>query len=155
MSPIGDSRSRNKRVIGWREWVSLPELAIPAMKAKIDTGARSSALHAWDIETFERDGQTYVRFLVHPMQRSTSETIRIETPVVDERSVRSSSGHDQLRIIIRPQIEIFGQRYLIDLSLTNRDVMGFRMLLGREALRGRFFVDPGRSYLAGRPFEDS
>ncbi|QDG51923.1 ATP-dependent zinc protease [Persicimonas caeni] len=139
------------KVVGWREWIAIPEFGIDFVKAKVDTGARSSALHAFEIRRFERDGQPWVRFKVHPVQRNTKETVRCEAPIHDERTVRSSVGHEQKRIVIRPEIELLGERYAIDLTLTNRDAMGFRMLLGREATRGRFLVDPGRSYLAGRP----
>lgn len=139
------------KIIGWREWLVLPELGIDFVKAKVDTGARSSALHAFKIDRFERDGQPWVRFKVHPVQRNTKETVSCEAPIHDERTVRSSVGHEQHRIVIRPEVEVLGERYAIDLTLTNRDAMGFRMLLGREAVRGRFLVDPGRSYLGGQP----
>jgi hypothetical protein len=141
------SKKSPDRVIGWREWLALPELGIDRIKAKVDTGARSSALHAIRIEEFERDGDDWVRFRVHPRQRDTSETIQCEYPVHDRRSVRSSVGHEQHRIVIRPKVEMMGERFPIDLTLTNRDAMGFRMLLGREATRGRFLVDPGASFL--------
>lgn len=139
------------KVVGWREWLAIPDLGIDFVKAKVDTGARSSALHAFKIERFDRDGEKWVRFKVHPVQRSTKETVTCEARIHDERTVRSSVGHEQERIVIRPVIELLGERYAIDLTLTNRDAMGFRMLLGREATRGRFLVDPGRSYLAGTP----
>lgn len=138
---------KTKPVIGWREWVALPELGIDRIKAKVDTGARSSALHAIRIEEFERDDQEMVRFRVHPAQRDTRETIECEYPIHDRRSVRSSVGHAQDRIVIRPRVEIGGASFEIDVTLTNRDAMGFRMLLGREATRKRFLVDPGASYL--------
>ena len=139
------------KVVGWREWLAIPDLSIDFVKAKVDTGARSSALHAFKIERFERDDQRWVRFKVHPVQRNTKQTVVCEAPIHDERAVRSSVGHEQQRIVIRPEIELLGERFAIDLTLTNRDAMGFRMLLGREATRGRFLVDPGRSFLAGRP----
>lgn len=142
------SKKQPERTIGWREWISLPELGIDRIKAKIDTGARSSALHAVRIEEFERDGAAMVRFEVHPRQRDASETIVCEHPVHDRRSVRSSVGHEQNRVVIRPVVEVMGQTFEIDLTLTNRDAMGFRMLLGREATRGRFLIDPGSSFLA-------
>lgn len=151
----GERPYHERPIVGWREWVRMPGLEIPFVKAKVDTGARSSAIHAYDIHTFMRDGQGMVHFRVHPVQRSTRETLLVETPIHDERIVRSSTGHGQMRIVIRPHIELFGERWPIDLTLTNRAVMGFRMLLGREALRGRFLVDPGRSFLAGHPEDDS
>jgi hypothetical protein len=139
------------KIIGWREWLSIPGLGIETIKAKVDTGARSSALHAFKIRRFERDGEAWVRFQVHPVQRNTKKTVACEARVHDERKVRSSAGHEQIRVVIREQVEVLGERFFIDLTLTNRDAMGFRMLLGREAVRGRFLVDPGRSYFGGRP----
>ena len=139
------------QVIGWREWVALPKLAIPKVKAKIDTGARSSALHAVALQTFERDGKEWVRFKVHPFQRNTEDTIVTEAEVLEHRRVRSSSGHQTTRTVVMTEVEILGERWPIELTLTNRDEMGFRMLLGREAVRGRWLVDAGRSYYNGRP----
>ncbi|MEA5470663.1 ATP-dependent zinc protease [Spirulina sp. 06S082] len=133
--------------IGWREYIALPELNIPEIKAKIDTGARSSALHAFAIAEFERDGQTMVRFSVHPYQRDSDRVIVAEAILLDRRSVRSSSGASQLRPVIQTVVELGGQRWAIELTLTNRDEMGFRMLLGREAIRQRFLVDAGNSYI--------
>ncbi|AFY85104.1 ATP-dependent zinc protease family protein [Oscillatoria acuminata] len=134
-------------VIGWREWVSLPELGIEKIKAKIDTGARSSAIHAFDIETFHQDGKHLVCFKVHPYQRDSIQTVATTSPLFDERQVRNSGGHAELRLVILTPIEILGYQWPIELTLTNRDVMGFRMLLGRQALRHRFLVDPGKSFL--------
>jgi hypothetical protein len=134
-------------VIGWREWVSLPELGIEKIKAKIDTGARSSAIHAFDIETFNQDGKHLVRFKVHPYQRDSIQTVATVAPLFDERQVRNSGGHAELRLVILTPIDIWGSQWPIELTLTNRDVMGFRMLLGRQALRHRFLVDPGKSFL--------
>lgn len=133
--------------IGWREWLSLPQLQIPRIKAKVDTGARTSALHAFDLDYFEHDAVLMVRFKVHPLQRDTHCTIEAIAPVVDKRAVRNSGGHAQERPVIKTQAVLGPQRWDIELTLTNRDVMGFRMLLGREAVRHRFLVDPGKSYL--------
>lgn len=137
--------------IGWREWIALPDLGVEHVKVKVDTGARSSALHAYDVEPFERDGRSMVRFLVHPYQRETNTTIEAEAEVIDERWVRSSSGKRDRRPVIRTTVLWSGQRWPIELTLTRRDTMGFRMLLGREAVRGRYVVDAGRSYYGGRP----
>jgi hypothetical protein len=139
-----------KPVIGWREWVALPELGVPAIKAKIDTGARSSALHAYDVEVVRRRGRNLVRFKIYPLQRSTGRVIAAEAQLVEERWVRSSSGHRMLRPVIQTAIELDGQRWPIELTLTGRDEMGFRMLLGRQAVRRRFVVDPARSFRADR-----
>lgn len=138
------------KIIGWREWLVMPALGIDRIKAKVDTGARSSALHAIKIKRFERDGELWVRFAVHPEQRKANPTVDCEARVHDERRVKSSVGHTQNRVVIRERVELLGESFFIDLTLTNRDAMGFRMLLGREAVRRRFLVDPGRSYLAGR-----
>jgi hypothetical protein len=133
--------------LGWREWIALPELEIPRIKVKVDTGARSSSLHAYDIEVFSRGRRDFVRFTVHPVQRETKTTIHCVAELYEHRHVKSSSGHREYRPIIRTELELGGERWPIDLTLTTRDAMGFRMLLGREAIRNRFLVDPGRSYL--------
>jgi len=135
--------------IGWREWIVLPELGIEWIKVKVDTGARSSTLHAIDVERFDRDGAPWVRFAVHPYQRDSEQTVRCEAPLVDERHVRSSVGHVQYRPVIAAVVRSGSHAWPIELTLTNRDAMGFRMLLGRQAIRHRFVVDAGRSYLAG------
>ena len=137
--------------IGWREWVALPDLGVTRIKAKIDTGARSSALHAFDLEHFRRRGHDMVRFAVHTLQRSNKRVIVAEAEMLDERIVRSSNGVNALRPVILTRVELLGESWPIELTLASRDEMGFRMLLGRQAVRGRFLIDPGRSYLAGRP----
>ncbi|MEQ9406820.1 MAG: ATP-dependent zinc protease [Fuerstiella sp.] len=138
-------------VIGWREWLRLPDLGIRHVKAKIDTGARSSSLHAFDIKPFDQDGKVRVRFSVHPLQRSSRQTIKCEADVLEFRSVRSSTGHAQKRPVIVTTVEALGQIWPIEVTLANRDAMGFRMLLGREAVRGRFLVDAGKSFYSGTP----
>jgi hypothetical protein len=137
--------------IGWREWVALPDLGVTRIKAKIDTGARSSALHAFDLEHFRRRGHDMVRFAIHTLQRSSKRVIVAEAEMLDERIVRSSNGVNALRPVILTRVELLGESWPIELTLASRDEMGFRMLLGRQAVRGRFLIDPGRSYLAGRP----
>ncbi|HVS66693.1 MAG TPA: RimK/LysX family protein [Thermoanaerobaculia bacterium] len=136
--------------VGWREWIQIPELGQFLIKAKVDTGARSSSLHAYDLEIVDRDGIEWVRFVVHPLQRDTEVTVECEAPLLERRWVRSSTGERQLRPVIRTDLLLAGRPWPIDLTLTSRDVMGFRMLLGREAIRRRFLVDPGRSYLLSR-----
>ncbi len=138
-------------VAGWREWVSLPALDVPWVKAKLDTGARTSAIHAYETEEFERDGVDWVRFDVHPWQRSALDSVHVELPVVDRRVVRSSTGHEEERLVVVTSIGVVGCRLDAELTLTNRDEMGFRMLVGREAMRGALLVDPARSYVGGRP----
>ena len=144
--------SENKQlvVIGWRERLCLPELGISQIKAKIDTGARSSALHAFDVETFKVDEKMMVRFKVHPYQRDTHRTVIAQAPLLEQRQVRSSSGQAQLRPVIQTTVELNGESWVIELTLTNRDVMGFRMLLGRQAVRRRFLVDAGKSFLQSK-----
>jgi hypothetical protein len=134
-------------IIGWREQLALPDLGIPEVKAKIDTGARSSALHAFDVETFERDGKPMVRFKVHPYQRDAQRTVTAEAELIDQRQVRNSGGQAQVRPVIETTVELNGYTFPIELTLTNRDSMGFRMLLGRQAVRRRFLVDAGKSFL--------
>ncbi len=138
-------------VIGWREWVALPNLGVASLKAKVDTGARTSSLHGFDIEEFTgRGGVPMVSFGIHPEQRSSKGAVRVEAPLVDRRNVRPSSGHAELRPVIATEIELMGQRWMVELTITSRDQMGFRMLLGRRAMRKRFLVDPHASFLNGR-----
>jgi hypothetical protein len=131
--------------------VGLPDLGVEWVKAKLDTGARSSALHAFDLEEFHRRGEQWVRFDIHPWQRSALDAVRVELPVHDERLVRSSSGHEQHRYVVRVGLRLLGRTVTTDVTLTRRDEMGFRMLIGRDALRQGFLVDSGQSYLGGRP----
>lgn len=138
-------------VLGWREWVTFPELGLPPVKAKVDTGARSSAIHAFDVERFERDGKPWVRFKVHPVQRNEELTVQSEAPLLERRFVRDTSGRRTLRPVIVTHAELLGRRWPIELTLASRDEMGFRMLLGRQAVRRRFLVDPGRSFVGGKP----
>lgn len=133
-------------VIGWREWVCLPGLGIPRLKAKVDTGARTSALHAYGVERLD---ERRIRFHVHPHQHDHEASVCAEAELVDERLVRSSSGLAELRPVVRTLLELGGQRFEVEFTLTDRALLGFRMLLGREALRRRFVVDPGCSYRCG------
>jgi hypothetical protein len=138
-------------VIGWREWAALPQLGIAYIKPKIDTGARSSSLHASEVEEFQRGEKTFVRFKVHPIQRKRDFGVEAEAEVLEYRNVTSSSGQKSRRPVILTEIRILGETWPIELTLANRDEMGFRMLLGREAIRGRFLVDAGTSFYGGRP----
>lgn len=136
--------------VGWREWVALPELGIPAVKAKVDTGARTSVLHAFSVESFERDGRPMVRFGIHPLQRRTDIEIFCEAEVVDRRRVSDSGGHREWRPVIRSALTLGKSTWEVEMTLTNRDPMLFRLLLGRTALRGRVLVNPAVSFLTGR-----
>ena len=138
-------------VAGWREWISLPELGVDWVKAKVDTGARSSAIHARDVTVLRRGTIDVASFELHPWQGSELDAMRVELPIVDRRIVRSSTGHEEERLVVATTIRLVGLDIEAELTLTNRDEMGFRMLVGREALRGRCLVDPGRSYLGPRP----
>jgi hypothetical protein len=140
--------------VGWREWVALPEWGIEAVKAKIDTGARTSAIHADDIELFEREGVSWVRFLVRPWQRSDADAALVEAPRIDHRTVTSSSGTRTDRPVVLAPIVLCGRAINAEITLTSRDEMGFRMLIGREALIQGFTVDSTASYLGGRPKKD-
>jgi hypothetical protein len=135
---------------GWREWVALPTIGIPWIKAKLDTGARTSSLHAYKIKVFDRDGDEWVRFRVRPWQESADDETLVELPVHDRRRVRSSSGHVEERVVVRVPLVLTGHEVLAEVTLTNRDAMGFRMLIGREALRQGFAVTPAASFLGGR-----
>jgi hypothetical protein len=135
--------------IGWREWLALPMLQIPAIKAKIDTGARTSALHAFFVEPFERNGMQMVRFGVHPLQKRLDLEIICEAPVKDYRAVSDSGGHREMRYVIETEVVLGDLKKRIEMTLTNRDNMKFRMLLGRTAMAG-MSVLPDRSYLTGR-----
>ena len=134
-------------LVGWREWLSLPSLEVPRVKAKIDTGARSSSLHAFSIEEFQRGQQTWIRFGIHPVQHSSAERVVAEAPLLEYRSVRSSSGHISVRPVIVTPVRLGLFEWMIELTLSSRDEMGFRMLLGREAIRNRFLVDSGASFM--------
>ncbi len=139
----------NLLVVGWREWVSLPGLGVDKIKAKIDTGARTSTLHAFDIEVVKIRGKEIVRFKIHPLQRQSKGVIVCQADLVDERIVRSSSGHSSLRPVIMTSLQVGSHSWDIELTLTNRDKMGFRMLIGRQAIRKHLLVHPGKSFILG------
>jgi hypothetical protein len=135
--------------IGWREWVALPGLGVPLVKAKVDTGARTSSLHTLGVEPFDRDARRWVRFRICPLQERTDVVLDCEAEVVDLRRVTNSGGEAEERFVIRTPLCIGGESWPIELTLASRETMTFRMLLGRTALRGHALVDAGRSYLTG------
>jgi hypothetical protein len=145
-----DKENNSKKVIGWREWLSLPGLGIPAIKAKIDTGARTSSLHIVDLEEFYTNDIRMVRFVVRPLRKKKEIELKCVAEVLDCKSVKDSGGHSEDRYFIRTMASLGTLNMDIDLTLTNRDEMIFPMLLGRTALMDRFIVDPGRSYVTGR-----
>jgi hypothetical protein len=137
--------------VGWREWVALPQFNIRAIKAKVDTGARTSALHAFALERFTERGAPRVRFKIHPRRLRTDIIVSCEADIVDERMVTDSGGHAEMRIVIATEIVLGSQLHQVELTITDRDTMRYRMLLGRTAIRGRMIVDPSLSYRLGRP----
>lgn len=136
--------------VGWREWLSLPELGIPAIKAKVDTGARTSCLHVCSMETFMEEGAEWVRFVVQPLRKHPEVVFDCAAPVLDRRNVTDSGGHTQSRIFIETEVLLGGRRWQIELNLTRRDNMLFPMLLGRTALHGYAVVEPGESFCQGK-----
>lgn len=138
-----------KQVIGWREWVTLTEFGGAPIKAKVDTGAKTSALHTYYVKSFERDGETWVRFGLHPLQGKNTQSIECEARVKDRREVTDSGGHTELRYVIETTLGLKGQTFIAEITLTDRENMLFRMLLGRSAIRQRYLVDSGRSFVLG------
>ncbi|QNO37512.1 ATP-dependent zinc protease [Protaetiibacter sp. SSC-01] len=143
-------RSHSNTLAGWREWVQLPDVGVPWIKAKLDTGAQTSSIHAYDVEAFDRDGEAWVRFGIRPWQKSDADEVIVERHVVDVRRVRSSSGHVDERFVVSLPLVLVGRRVEAEVTLSNRDSMGFRMLIGREALSRGFVVDSSRSFLGDR-----
>jgi len=139
-----------KQTVGWREWVGFPGLGIDRIKAKVDTGARSSAIHAYALKRFKRKGEPWIRFRVHPIQADDRTEVECEAPLLDTRRVKSSTGTVTLRPVVRTTLEWAGEQWEIELTLVRRDEMGFRLLIGRQAMKGCWVVDPSRSFVGGR-----
>ncbi|MGI9627362.1 MAG: ATP-dependent zinc protease family protein [Longimicrobiales bacterium] len=145
------SRKRTKPVIGWKEWVSFPDLGVVGIRSKVDTGARTSALHATNVREYEVDGTPWVRFTVHCELGATDEEVTIELPLLERRPVRDSGGREEVRPVVNARVELGGRQWDIEVTLTRRDDMEFNMLLGRRAVRGKFLIDPRRVYMLGVP----
>jgi hypothetical protein len=141
-----------KLTLGWREWVALPDLGLPAIKAKVDSGAKTSVLHAYHTEQYQADGVDMVMFLIHPIQKNYDFHVECHAPIIDYREVSDSGGHMEMRYVIESNILIGNASWPIELSLTNRDTMRFRMLLGRRAMENRAIIEPAASYLNGKLF---
>ena len=145
------NKDNEKQKVGWKEWVALPELGISSIKAKVDTGARTSALHTYKIETFYQDEKEFIRFWIHPFQRDQEKSVCCVAEVLDKRVVKDSGGHAEERYVIETKLLIGKLLFPIELTLTNREDMLFRMLLGRTALGScNMIVDPASSYLTGK-----
>ena len=136
-------------LIGWREWIVFPDFESAEVKAKIDTGARTSAIHADNVEAVERNGEAFVSFIIHPNQNDSENTVACVAPLIERREITDSGGKTEERFVVRTLVRLGDQTWPIELSLTDRDSMGFRMLLGRTALKRRFLVQPDRSFLHG------
>jgi len=148
--PLKKKTKKTRPMIGWREWADLPDFDVAGINAKIDTGAKSSAMHAFRIRETVIDGAEYVEFFLHPVQRRKKPEVFCRAPLVDRRVIRSSNGQEEERYVIETRLRLGGRFWKIELTLTNRDAMGFRLLLGRDALRRKFIIDPGASYLLDR-----
>lgn len=134
-------------IIGWRQWLSLPELGVDHIKAKIDTGAKTSSIHAFDLKITSKGKHDVVSFTLHPHQKSKKDEIRVKAVVLEYRKVKSSNGHVQKRPVILTKAQLLGHEWDIEVTLTNRDEMGFRMLLGRDSIKGRFLIDCSQSFV--------
>ena len=141
--------TKESLLVGWREWASLPMLNTPLIKVKIDTGAKTSALHAYDLEILETNNKKYAKFVIHPLQKNDNITRYALAEIIDSRVIRSSNGHKEERVVIRSPIKIGHYYWDIDITLTKRDIMRYRMLLGREAMKS-LLVNPGKSYCQGK-----
>lgn len=139
-----------KEIVGNQEWCAFPELGIPAIKARVDSGAKTSAIHAFNIRTYFKNDVEWVSFEVHPLQKNDEILVRCDCPIIDQREVKSSSGTSEKRYVISTPIGLGDNVWDIQLTLTDRDAMGYRMLLGREAMNGRLIIDPSMKCVVGK-----
>lgn len=139
-------KKKDLKIIGWREEIGLPDLGVKKIKAKVDSGARTSSLHAFNVEIYKRGSNEYVKFSVNPEQKSNKNEIECRAKVLEFRKVKSSNGHTELRPVILTSVVLMGEKWEVEMTLTNRDEMGFRMLLGRESIRKKFLIDTGNSF---------
>jgi hypothetical protein len=151
---MSTNRIHQYGVVGWREWVFFPDFSNARVKAKVDTGARTSAIHAYEIKLIERGEPPLVSFIIHPNQKDNDTIVQCQAPLVERRVITDSGGHQEERFVVSVQLKLGAHRWPVELSLTDRDSMGFRMLLGRTALKQRFLVQPWRSYLEGKPISN-
>jgi hypothetical protein len=154
-SPKRSSLKKLKPVVGWREWAVLPDLGISKIKVKIDTGAKTSSLHAFDVTIAKRQGKSMVRFKVHPLQKNTRRIVECEARLLEWRQVTDSGGKRTLRPVIETRVMLGAREVLAEVTLIARDEMGFRMLVGRQALRSNWLVDPSKSFIASDDVEVS
>jgi hypothetical protein len=148
-SPTRKSRESSPRSIGWRERVSFPDFDVIGVKAKVDSGAQTSSIHAFRPKFSQKDDEEWVSFEIHPRRRSRKNAVRVRAKVKTRRRIRSSNGKSEIRPVIETTMILGGETFVTELTLANRHLMAYRMILGRSALRGRFTIDPGKSYLFG------
>ncbi|MCX7085137.1 MAG: ATP-dependent zinc protease [Methylococcales bacterium] len=143
--------SNTTPLLGWREWIGLPGLNIEKIKAKVDTGARSSAIHAFELDPYKKNGENWIMFAIHPEQNNTDIIIECHAPIKDRRIVSDSGGHKQQRYVIETPLVIGQSIITAEVTLTNRDSMLFRMLLGRTAIKDHYLIAANKSFLQGEP----
>ncbi len=147
---LRSAKSEARATIGWREWASLPDLGVDRINAKIDTGAKTSAIHAFRLHVTETEDGAWVEFYLHPRQRRKTPEVFCRAPLIDRRVIKSSNGQEDERLVINTPFRMGDQIWPIELTLTNRDTMGYRLLIGRDALAGRFLIKSDASYLLGK-----
>ena len=146
----GKAARSQRAVIGWREWAAFPDLGVERINAKIDTGAKSSAIHALKVREIDIDGEAHAAFFLHPLQGRGKPQIACCEPIVDRRVIRSSNGQEEARLVIRTRLAMGDRVWKIELTLADRDAMGYRLLIGRDALGRKYLVNPAASYALGR-----